>query len=591
MTETVRCSSSVTVVEGGTEGTLVGALKREPSLSVETVPSDPPAPAHDQKNHTAAADTLQVAAAGVACASGDRAESSESDADRPRARTRSPPVSPLSDVTEAATGMTPRLNQVEPTRTNKRKRAATPEHDDSPDPIQDAQGDCHRESSADVEVGETAGAALVANPADGVTETDNTDADASAEGHADSAGAAMETDNHDADASAEGHPEKRQALVANPADGVTETDNTDADASAEGHADSAGAAMETDNHDADASAEGHPEMRRSVTSGLWMSVDYLGMMFDPLVEPSQRAYPSQLVGATERARGVIKADIPQMAPPVCGRMAQTVALREFHELLHLLEPVATRHAAGLMAKAERLQVETHGIYNDVSLFGRPLPFDFIAMQCATVQLQRRARLPSPPPGGTAQGVGEIHGSIGKHEADKPAVRQQAQPNLVCGPGLPRPQGAQVQMRQEQLRQEQMRQEQAVSHAQAHAQARAQAQAQAQAQAEAIAMAQAQALAKAHPGHPHMQPSMPTQPRGRFSNQAVQLASGAHLAAGTRTQLSQVLQGSHGGRSQGQMVQQISGAPGQQNWCAFCTCPHLLLATLLSVNSFKIVSTV
>jgi hypothetical protein len=564
MTETVRCSSSVTVVEGGTEGTLVGALKREPSLSVETVPSDPPAPAHDQKNHTAAADTLQVAAAGVACASGDRAESSESDADRPRARTRSPPVSPLSDVTEAATGMTPRLNQVEPTRTNKRKRAATPEHDDSPDPIQDAQGDCHRESSADVEVGETAGA----------------------------------------------------ALVANPADGVTETDNTDADASAEGHADSAGAAMETDNHDADASAEGHPEMRRSVTSGLWMSVDYLGMMFDPLVEPSQRAYPSQLVGATERARGVIKADIPQMAPPVCGRMAQTVALREFHELLHLLEPVATRHAAGLMAKAERLQVETHGIYNDVSLFGRPLPFDFIAMQCATVQLQRRARLPSPPPGGTAQGVGEIHGSIGKHEADKPAVRQQAQPNLVCGPGLPRPQGAQVQMRQEQLRQEQMRQEQmrqeqlrqeqmrqeqmrqeqmrqeqAVSHAQAHAQARAQAQAQAQAQAEAIAMAQAQALAKAHPGHPHMQPSMPTQPRGRFSNQAVQLASGAHLAAGTRTQLSQVLQGSHGGRSQGQMVQQISGAPGQQNRCAFCTCPHLLLATLLSVNSFKIVSTV
>ena len=94
--------------------------------------------------------------------------------------------------------------------------------------------------------------------------------------------------------------------------------------------------METDNHDADASAEGHPEMRRSVTSGLWMSVDYLGMMFDPLVEPSQRAYPSQLVGATERARGVIKADIPQMSPPVCGRMAQTVALREFHELLHLL---------------------------------------------------------------------------------------------------------------------------------------------------------------------------------------------------------------------------------------------------------------
>ena len=393
MTETVRCGSPVTVVDGGADGTLVGAVKlREDSLSVEKVPTEAAAAGHAQKKHAAFGDAAQVAGGASAGAERDSTESSESDADHPRSR--SPPVSPLADMVDGAPGMTPRLPTVEPTRTNKRKRATTPEREESTEPNQGA----HRESSADADRGETADVAPVANPRD-VTETDKDDGDA-----------VTETDKADGDA-------------------VSETDKADGDT-----------VTETDKADEDESAERHDDKRRS-TNGLWDAVDYLGESLGPLHgETSQRARPSKLVGATERARMVVKADIPQMAPPVCGRTAAPVARRELSELLHLLEPVATRHAAGLMAKAERLQVETHGVYNDVSLFGRPLPFDFIAMQCATVQLQRRARLPwprAPPrrPGGPTQGMGEMHAfepNGGKHEADQP-IRQQAQPNLVHGP--------------------------------------------------------------------------------------------------------------------------------------------------------------
>ena len=156
-------------------------------------------------------------------------------------------------------------------------------------------------------------------------------------------------------------------------------------------------------------AERPGQKRRGSNGTIWREkpIEFLGEWLSPLEggvegQASNANQPSALLHTVERARHVSPAEFPQMTPPLCRKTAP-VARRELNELLHLLEPVATRHAAGLMVKAERLQLQTHGVYNDVSLFGRPLPFDFIAMQCATVQLQRRARAPRQAPHRPADG--------------------------------------------------------------------------------------------------------------------------------------------------------------------------------------------
>lgn len=100
------------------------------------------------------------------------------------------------------------------------------------------------------------------------------------------------------------------------------------------------------------------------------NVEFEGMTLEPLGPTTKRRHANHLYPA----------DIPQMTPQFTD--SRTMARPELSELVKLLEPVHVRLAANLICRAERLKVSTSGAYEGVPLFGRPLPYDFVAMQCA-----------------------------------------------------------------------------------------------------------------------------------------------------------------------------------------------------------------